>query len=162
MKKINLVVFFLLLFAHLAMAQNGSVKGFLYDKENGEPLLFTPVFLKGTGVGTTTDVNGFYSLSRIAPGRYQLVATAIGYDTATADITITNDNVVTQQFTLARRVINLKAVNISAEKATQRTEVQVSVQKITPKDISMVPAIGGEPDLAQYLQVLPGVVFSGD
>jgi hypothetical protein len=26
----------------------------------------------------------------------------------------------------------------------------------------MVPAIGGEPDLAQYLQVLPGVVFSGD
>ena len=162
MKNRNYLLFLILFVTNIAFAQNGSVKGFLYDKENGEPLLFTPVFLKGTGIGTTTDVNGFYSITRIPAGIYQLVATAIGYDTASAQITITNDNVLTQQFTLARRVINLKAVNISAEKATQRTEVQVSVQKITPKDISMVPAIGGEPDLAQYLQVLPGVVFSGD
>jgi hypothetical protein len=117
MKKIISLHFFLVMFVHFAIAQSGSVKGFLYDKENGEPLLFTPVFLKGTGVGTTTDVNGFYSLSRISPGRYQLVATAIGYDTATTDITITNDNVVTQQFTLSRRAINLKAVNISEDYA---------------------------------------------
>lgn len=26
----------------------------------------------------------------------------------------------------------------------------------------MIPSIGGEPDLVQFLQVLPGVVFSGD
>ncbi|MFM7016776.1 MAG: TonB-dependent receptor [Bacteroidota bacterium] len=162
MKKQFYFLFFFILSIQISFAQSGSVKGFLYDKENGEPLLFTPVFLKGTGVGTTTDDNGFYTLNKIPPGKYFLVATAIGYDTVSAEITITNDNVLTQQFTLARRVINLKAVNISAEKTSQRTEVQVSVQKITPKEIAMVPAIGGEPDLAQYLQVLPGVVFSGD
>lgn len=162
MKKLNSLLFSFLFIVQLSYAQSGSVKGFLYDKENGEPLLFTPVFLKGTGLGTTTDVNGFYSLNKIPLGKYTLVATAIGYDTASAEIIITNDAVLSQQFTLARRVINLKAVNISAEKVSQRTEVQVSVQKITPKEIAMVPAIGGEPDLAQYLQVLPGVVFSGD
>ena len=26
----------------------------------------------------------------------------------------------------------------------------------------MIPTIGGEPDLAQYMQVIPGVVFTGD
>ena len=26
----------------------------------------------------------------------------------------------------------------------------------------MIPTIGGEPDLAQYLQIVPGVVFTGD
>jgi len=34
--------------------------------------------------------------------------------------------------------------------------------KITPKDIGQIPSIGGQPDLAQYLQVMPGVVFTGD
>ena len=34
--------------------------------------------------------------------------------------------------------------------------------KITPKDLEMIPTIGGEADLAQYLQIVPGVVFTGD
>jgi hypothetical protein len=55
MKKIAYLIFSFLIIVQIAFAQNGSVKGFLYDRENGEPLLFTPVFLKGTGVGTTTD-----------------------------------------------------------------------------------------------------------
>jgi outer membrane receptor protein involved in Fe transport len=38
----------------------------------------------------------------------------------------------------------------------------MSVQKITPKEIDKLPSIGGEPDIAQYMQVLPGVVFTGD
>src|SRR5690606_13999774 len=38
----------------------------------------------------------------------------------------------------------------------------MSVVKISPKEIKQLPTIGGEADLAQYLQVLPGVVFTGD
>ena len=34
-----------------------------------------------------------------------------------------------------------------------KSEVKVSVTKVTAKDIEMIPSIGGEPDLAQYLQV---------
>ena len=30
------------------------------------------------------------------------------------------------------------------------------------KDLEMIPTIGGEPDLAQYLQIVPGVIFTGD
>ena len=33
---------------------------------------------------------------------------------------------------------------------------------ISPKQLTQIPTVGGEPDLVQYLQVLPGVVFSGD
>ena len=38
----------------------------------------------------------------------------------------------------------------------------MSVTKITPKDIKLIPTVGGTADLAQYLQVLPGVIFTGD
>ena len=40
--------------------------------------------------------------------------------------------------------------------------MHISVTTITPKELKMIPSIGGEPDLVQFLQVLPGVVFSGD
>lgn len=56
----------------------------------------------------------------------------------------------------------MKEVNVSAESEEKKTDVRISVNKITPKEIRQIPTVGGEPDLAQYLQVLPGVIFSGD
>ena len=43
-----------------------------------------------------------------------------------------------------------------------RTETKTSVVNITPKTITKIPSVGGQADLAQYLQVIPGVVFTGD
>src|SRR5690606_30528611 len=40
-----------------AIAQNGKIKGFVYEKSTGEPVLFTSVYLKGTSYGAATDVN---------------------------------------------------------------------------------------------------------
>ena len=155
----------LILFCAIAVyasAQTGSVRGFVYDKQSGEPVLFSPVFLKGTTFGATTDVNGFYSITRVPVGTYTLMVAAIEYDTVTAQIEIKANDVIAKQMFVTKSVINLKGVDISAEREARKTEVQTSVTKITPKEIRMVPAVGGEPDLAQYLQVLPGVVFSGD
>jgi len=156
-------VFFFILISTIALAQKtGSVRGFLYDKENGEPVLYTPVFIKGTQFGSITDVNGFYSITNIPTGNYILTVGAIGYDSVLIDIIIAPDQVLNKQIFIAKGSVNLKTVEVSAEREARRTEVRASVNKITPKEIKSVPSIGGEPDLAQYLQVLPGVVFSGD
>ncbi|MFM7289519.1 MAG: hypothetical protein ACKO18_09100, partial [Bacteroidota bacterium] len=39
-----------------AWAQSGTLRGFVYDKATGEPILFTNVFLAGTTIGSSTDV----------------------------------------------------------------------------------------------------------
>jgi CarboxypepD_reg-like domain/TonB-dependent Receptor Plug Domain len=157
-------VFLLILFSTAASfaQQTGSVRGFLYDKENGEPVLYTPVFIKGTQYGSITDVNGFYSITNVPPGKYTLTIAAIGYDSSLVEIIIQADKVTDKQIYVNKGSVNLKAVEVSAEKEARKTEVRASVNKITPREIKSVPSIGGEPDLAQYLQVLPGVVFSGD
>ncbi len=160
-KHLQLIVI-LILFFNISNAQNAAVRGFVYDKATGEPVLFTPVFLKGTTYGAQTDVNGYYSISRIPAGNYQLMSTAIGYDTVKADITVNTDQILTKQLYIVKGAVNLKTVEISADREKQKTEVGASVNKITPREIKMVPSVGGEADLAQYLQVLPGVVFSGD
>src|SRR5215216_1010611 len=81
----------------LAAAQTGSVRGFIYDKESGEPVLFTPVALVGTSFAVSTDVNGFYAITKIPPGSYRLIATAPGYDSTSIAIVIEKDKVLSKQ-----------------------------------------------------------------
>ncbi len=151
------------LFSFSIIAQTGSVRGFVYIEKTGEPAIFTNVFLKGTTYGTSTDDNGYFNLSRIPIGKYTLIATSIGFDTAKAEVEITKaDDIVDQKLFINESTIELQTVTISAEKQEAQTNVKMSVTKLTPKEIQKMPAIGGDPDLAQYLQVLPGVVFTGD
>ncbi len=153
---------FLLFIVTASFSQTGTVRGFVYDKETGEPILFTNVLLKGTTYGVATDVNGYYSITNIPPGNYKLITTSIGYDSAIVDITVRTAEILTKTLTITKSAINLMDVEISGEREAAKTEVRTSVNKVTPREIKMVPSVGGEPDLAQYLQVLPGVVFSGD
>lgn len=140
----------------------GTIRGFVYDEKSGEPVIFTNVFLKGTTMGSATDVNGFYSITKVPVGSYTLMVTSLGYDTAKASITIKGNEIINQKLFIKETMIQMATFNISAEKTEATTEVKMSVSKVTPKEIQSMPSIGGDPDLAQYLQVLPGVTFTGD
>jgi hypothetical protein len=153
---------FICFFALLSFAQTGDIRGFVYEKESSEPSPYVSVYLKGTTYGAQTNLDGFFSITRIPPGDYTLMVTAIGYDTIAQPIIIKGGDLISKKFYQDKSVIIFKEVEISAEKEEKKTDVQISVQKITPKEIRQVPTIGGEPDLAQYLQVLPGVITSGD
>ena len=156
------ITFLILLASVSAFSQTATIRGFVYEKDNGEPVLFTNVYLKGTGYGIATDVNGYYSITKIPAGTYILMVTNMGYDTLQEEVTVKAGDIFTKKLHISKAAISMKEVEISAEKQAKQTEVQVSVNKITPKEIKKVPTIGGEPDLAQYLQVLPGVIFTGD
>ncbi len=145
------------------MAQTGSVRGFVYLKKSEEPAIYTNVYLEGTTIGGTTDDNGYFNLTKVPLGTYSLVASSIGYDTAKASVELKKaGQIVDRKLFIGESTIKLDVVTISAEKQEAQTAVKMSVVKLTPKDIKKMPAIGGDPDLAQYLQVLPGVVFTGD
>ncbi|MFT5920567.1 MAG: hypothetical protein ACI9FU_002387 [Granulosicoccus sp.] len=146
----------------MANAQTGTVKGFVYDKETGEPFLFANVFLEGTSFGASTDLNGFYQITKVPAGDYVLKSTFIGMDTATVSITLKENGSVTKALYVSKSSIQLDMVEISAEKMAATTEVRTSVARITPKEMKQVPTIGAEADLAQVLTVQPGVIFTGD
>ncbi len=143
-------------------AQNGAVRGFVYDKESGEPIIFTNVYLYKTSHGAATDENGYFSITRIPDGKYTLMVTYLGYDTLREPVDIKGSVVINKKLYLAKGSYQLQGINITAEYTEQRTETRTSVVKITPKQIRQIPTVGGQADLAQYLQVLPGVIFTGD
>ncbi len=151
-----------LFIATSSLAQTGSVRGNIYDKETGEPIISGTVRLMGTNYGTNTDIDGFFTLSEIEPGNYQLVASYIGYDSLVADVTITAGGIAYKSLYMVEGGIELEAVQVSAERLKARNEVHVSTIRINPRQIKALPSTGGEPDIAQYLPVLPGIIFTGD
>jgi hypothetical protein len=160
------LLFLILGFVEQTLAQGdsnfGEVRGFVYDKSTGEPMIFTNVILKGTTYAAKTDVNGFYAITKIPPGKYTLFSTNIGYDTSYFSIELKAGQKLNQRIEVEPSSVDLDVVNVNAEKTEALTDVKISTTKISPKQIAKIPSIGGQPDLAQYLQVLPGVVFTGD
>lgn len=90
------------------------------------------------------------------------MVTSIGYDSLLESVTVKAGEIVSKKLFLVKSDVKLNVVEISAEQEAKQTETQVSVNKIDPISIKKLPSVGGEPDLAQYLQVLPGVIFTGD
>src|ERR1041385_6638354 len=161
--RLKTTLFFVLSFICSGVfAQTGDIRGFVYFSENAEAAIYTIVYLKGTTYGSTTDLNGFFSISRVPPGTYTLQVTSVGYDTIRTEVILKDGDIITKKLYLKKSVIEIKEYEVSAEREKAKTEVGISVLTVTPKEMKQVPTIGGEADLAQYIQVVPGVVFTGD
>ncbi|MEO8867477.1 MAG: TonB-dependent receptor, partial [Bacteroidia bacterium] len=160
-KKIVCLLLILVTSITLLKAQNANIRGFVYTKDNGEPALFTNVYLKGTTMGAATDINGFFSITKIKAGNYTLIATYLGYDTISEPITVTANQIISKKIYLNKSSIQLIEVIATGEQQAKKENTMVSVNRIDPAEIKKLPSVG-QPDLAQYLQVLPGVTFTGD
>lgn len=140
----------------------GSVKGFVKEKGTGELLSATNIFVQGTRIGAQTDDKGYYTLVQLQPGTYTIFATAIGYDTVFHTVKVEAGAVVNRNFSMEAKGFELEGVSISARAIQKKTNVNISKTTITAKEIKLLPSSGGEPDISQYLQVTPGVTFTGD
>ena len=159
----RVILFALLTLTNLLLiAQDGGVKGFVFDQESGEPIIFTNVYLEGTTIGSNTDINGFYAITKVPEGKYTLVCSYLGYDTVKTSVQIGQSGIQTHNLFMKESTIMMSTVQIDGAKQKAQTQVQISNLKISTDDINKVPSIGGQADLAQYMQVVPGVVFSGE
>lgn len=152
-------VFILLPFA--VFAQSGTIKGFVYDKKSGEPIIGANISIVGTTSGAQSDNNGYFSVS-LASGSYTLRVTSLGFDSSIVTVNLLPDALVTKKIFLSQQGVELKTLEVSGRKTDKVTRINTGVTKITPQEMRKLPSVGGEPDLAQYLQVIPGVVFTGD
>ena len=143
-------------------AQTATVRGFVYDKKNLESIPSASIQLTGTKYGVVTDVNGYFQLSGIPAGTYDIKVTFLGYDTVFVKITLNAGDIISKKFYLSESVKQLGTVEINVHDQIKQNEVNVSYIPVTVEDIKKIPSVGGEPDFAQYVQVLPGVTFTGD
>ncbi len=67
-----LTIFFLALGSTLLVAQNGTIKGRLVDKQSGDGLEFGQVQVVGTYKGAISDDNGYFTITDVKPGDYSV------------------------------------------------------------------------------------------
>ncbi|RYZ23648.1 MAG: carboxypeptidase-like regulatory domain-containing protein [Chitinophagaceae bacterium] len=76
---------FLFLLPFLAAAQR-QLQGTVTDAGTGKPVSGASVFLSNTSVGTTAGTDGHFTLA-IPAGRYDLIASSVGYETHSQTVT---------------------------------------------------------------------------
>ncbi len=154
--------FLLFILSTLTTFAQNTIKGVLLDDDKGEAIPFVQVFLEGTKYWSSTDLNGYFLINKIPDGDYVIKVKYIGYEEYSEPVTLKHQT-ITRNIRLKPKSMKLKDVVITANKREERKmQTQVSVEKITASQIQQMPSIGGQADLAQYLQVLPGVNSTGD
>lgn len=84
----NLLIALVCLCQFIYAQDKGTVTGTVTDKElNGETLPFANIFIKGTSIGGTTDLDGKYTIS-VPAGNHVLVFSFVGYQTIEKPITV--------------------------------------------------------------------------
>lgn len=157
-----LLLLCILFCSSISFSQKSDIRGNVYNKITGEPLAFTSVYLEGTSYGAITDNLGFFNISSVAKGDYTLVASYIGFDTVKVAISVRGNQIINKQLVMSESSTLLGEVSVSGKKQQARTEVKISTLTVTPKEIKALPSTGGEADIAQYLQIIPGVISTGD
>lgn len=151
-----------LLLPFISEAQTGTIRGFVLDKNSGDPVAFATVRIEGTGIGVTTDIDGIFSITGLSAGTYEVIVNYLGYEPLVVNINLRAGEIVSRRLLLEESGIQLDAVDVSAARESAKSEVQVSKIMVTPKQIKSLPSTGGVADIAQYLPVLPGIIFTGD
>ncbi|MGN6803864.1 MAG: SusC/RagA family TonB-linked outer membrane protein [Ginsengibacter sp.] len=136
--------------------QTKLITGQVTDQQNGAPMSGVTVLVKGTKVGTTTDVNGKFSIN--APADGTLVISFIGY--AAQEVAINNRTSIDVSLNPENQSLN--EVVVIGYGQQKRVNVIGSVSTVSSKEITQAPVSSVSNALAGRL---PGAIiqqYSGE
>jgi len=81
------------------VAQSGYVQGIVLDGGTGRPLTGVNVMIQSADLGDATDLEGHFSIE-VPIGEYSLSASMMGYEVATLEISISQDQVLAVQLSM--------------------------------------------------------------
>lgn len=164
MKRFAHILVFLLLAGVLpagtVVAQG--LSGRVVDAETRDPLPGATVVLYQGGVqrgGEVTDSAGRYRFADLAPGRWVVEASFLGYE-AVRD-TVDVPRAATLDFLLPPTRALMEELVVEGLR-TDPDRFAAGLETIRPGDLMRIPTPGATYDLAGYLLTLPGVVTTGD
>jgi len=96
----GLIVLMVMLGFSLDASAQGTVKGKVFD-EAGAELPGANVFVKGTTMGTITDMDGNYVISNVPAGAQTITASFIGYQNMELQVSVTDGGTSVLNFTLS-------------------------------------------------------------
>lgn len=155
MKKIFLSGILILAFIQI-IAQNGTIKGRVFNEKNNEPLPFTNIIIFGTTIGSTSDLDGNFVFTGITPGFVKLAASSVGFEAhVSEEFQVTNAKTVFIDIPMRETSIQLEQIVVKASPFRKTEESPVSMRTLGIGEIEKNP--GANRDISKVIQALPGV-----
>ncbi|WP_439489518.1 SusC/RagA family TonB-linked outer membrane protein [Algoriphagus sp.] len=126
------VLFFALLTISSGYAQNVQISGTVYD-ETGQPLPGATILVKGTATGTTSDLDGKYTIS--SPPDGTLIFSFIGYNPT--EIVVGNQSVIDANLT--PDLSDLEEVVVVGYGTAKKSQLTGAISSVGSKEIQELP-----------------------
>ncbi len=145
--------------ANRNIARKAVVSGIVRNEEDGEPIIGAAVFVKGLGIGTVTDVYGYYVLT-MPKGNHEMLFQYVGRMDLQVPIEVNDDG--TLNVSMNQNVIEMKEVVITADKENIVKNIHTGLQRIDIEVVKQLPSSMGEADILKSALLLPGVKTVGE
>lgn len=167
MYKFKLFLSSIFLFSASALlAQNGFIRGTIFDEKPGEPMMSVTVLIDGTNIGTLTDLDGKFSIS-VAPGTYTVKMSFVSYE----PIVVNDVKVISGQVTLLENIsmkeatIGLAEVVITGNMVRNTENSMLAMKMSSPNVLDGISAVSfkkiGDSDAASSMKRVTGVSVEG-
>jgi hypothetical protein len=158
-RRYALVITAIILYLNLYAQNTGSVSGRVLDKLTQKTLPAASVYVEKTNKGTVADSTGYFRITGVNAGTYNIIINSVGYRLQTLfNVSINSGNEFFFTIELEQELSKLTDVVVTASKRTARAaslETPLSVQRLTSEEIKSNP--GGNFDISKVIQTLPGV-----
>jgi outer membrane receptor protein involved in Fe transport len=156
-----LALFLMLLGPPSAWSGNtGKISGVVRDARTREPLPGVNVLVDGTSLGASSNVEGFYVILNIPPGKQKVVASLVGYRRFEArDVDVSVDFTTQLNIELVEGSVELDAVVVQAERAPLiRQDLTNPVASISSEAIEALPVV----EISEIIGLQAGVTVGDD
>jgi TonB-linked SusC/RagA family outer membrane protein len=161
MKKSIYLILFLFLLGFEGFSQ--TIKGTVFD-ENKEAVIGAAVKVLNTSTGTTTDLNGKFTLSNLQPGKVIIEISMVGFEKLSRTITVEAGKTVEQRFNIKAKQNVMDELVVVGYGVQRRRDISSSIVKLEGKELMELPTPSFENGLqgkASGLQVITGSGAAG-
>lgn len=166
MKKLFALLIQLLSIVSMSAQTTQNIKGLIFDKQSEMPLIGATIAIAESDplMGTTSDIDGYFTLPEIPLGRYDLIISYLGYQTITIpNVEVTAGKEVYTEIGLEESTTTLQEVVIRADVDKDKTQNELAT--ISARTFSMEEVnkySGGRSDIGRLVANFAGVSTADD
>ncbi|MGA9117598.1 MAG: TonB-dependent receptor [Bacteroidota bacterium] len=132
----------------------GKITGTVRDAQTGEPIVGASIVIEGTRTGAATDVDGYYVILNVPPGRHTLAGSAVGYTRKTMrDVSVSVDLTTRADFSLSQEAVQAEEIVVTAERRVIKKDLTSSESRVTAQQIESLPVS----EVAEVLSLQAGI-----
>ena len=162
--KTTIILILICIFSIPVIGQNaGSLKGRVLDAKTKKTIPSANVYMEvdGRKTGTTTDLNGYFTIKPLNPGTYQVFVSYVGYNTKSVVTNIFPGEMTFMKDIYISDVIEMGVVEVTAEKDDARLVDPGHINRL-PIKAADINHIAGSENIAMVMRAYSSEIQISD